>query len=115
MKDIVIRFLLGGVIVSLFAILGDILRPKSFAGLFGAAPSIALATVALTISKNGKAYAAYEARSMMLGAIAFLIYAGLVSWTLRRYQPSALITTIALMPVWFAASLGLWFLVRTVS
>jgi transposase len=31
--------------VSAFAALGDTLRPKSFAGLFGAAPSIALATL----------------------------------------------------------------------
>jgi hypothetical protein len=32
----------GGVIVSIFAILGDFLRPKSFAALFGvAAPSVA--------------------------------------------------------------------------
>jgi hypothetical protein len=46
-KDIVIRFLLDGVIVSLFAVLGDLFRPKSFAGLFGAAPSVALATLAL--------------------------------------------------------------------
>jgi hypothetical protein len=28
--------------VTAFAILGDVLRPKSFAGLFGAAPSVAL-------------------------------------------------------------------------
>jgi len=39
-----VRFLAGGIAVSAFAALGDTLRPKSFAGLFGAAPSIALAT-----------------------------------------------------------------------
>ena len=32
-------------IVSAFAMLGDVLRPKSFACLFGAAPSVALATL----------------------------------------------------------------------
>jgi hypothetical protein len=42
MSDLVIRFLVGGLVVSLFAMLSDALRPKSFAGLFGAAPSIAL-------------------------------------------------------------------------
>ena len=31
--DYVIRFLAGGIVVSLFAVVGDILRPKSFAGL----------------------------------------------------------------------------------
>jgi hypothetical protein len=39
MNEMVIRFFIGGVVVSLFAIIGDNLRPKSFAGLFGAAPS----------------------------------------------------------------------------
>jgi hypothetical protein len=37
----IFRFIVGGVIVSLFAGLGGILKPKSFAGLFGAAPSVA--------------------------------------------------------------------------
>ena len=50
MMDAVVRFVVGGLAVSAFSVLGDILRPKSFAGLFGAAPSIALATLALAIS-----------------------------------------------------------------
>ena len=45
MSQIPIRFLIGGVVVSVFAIVGDVLKPKSFAGLFGAAPSVALATL----------------------------------------------------------------------
>jgi hypothetical protein len=40
-----LRFLAGGIAVSAFATLGDTLRPKSFAGLFGAAPSIALSAI----------------------------------------------------------------------
>jgi hypothetical protein len=43
------RFLLGGLIISAFAVVGDILRPRGFAGLFGAAPSVALATLTLTM------------------------------------------------------------------
>jgi urea transporter len=112
METVLIRFLIGGVVVSLFAALGDVLRPKSFAGLFGAAPSIALATIGLTMHQDGKAYAALECRSMMLGAVAFFIYALLVSWVLRRYKPSALLSSLNLMPAWFAVSLGLWRLVE---
>jgi hypothetical protein len=37
--DLGLRFLLGGVIVSTFALLGDLVKPKSFAGLFSAAPT----------------------------------------------------------------------------
>ncbi len=113
MDNVFIRFLIGGIVVSLFAVLGDILRPKSFAGLFGAAPSIALATIGLTIHHDGKAYAAVECRSMILGAIAFFIYALSVTLVLRRFKPDALIATLALMPIWFAVSMVLWLLVET--
>ena len=60
--DYLIRFLAGGIVVSLFAILGDILRPKSFAGLFGTAPSVALAT--LTLVLDGTPYVSIERRTM---------------------------------------------------
>jgi hypothetical protein len=111
MTDLVIRFLVGGIVVSLFAILGDVLRPKSFAGLFAAAPSVALATVSLTVHKQGRPYAAFEAKTMILGAVAFLLYAALASAVLRRGKLSALAVSIALMPVWFAVSFGLLALV----
>jgi hypothetical protein len=68
LMDLVVRFLLGGTIVSLFALSADVLKPKGFAGLFGAAPSVALATLGLTIATQGKLYAAMEARSMIAGA-----------------------------------------------
>ena len=72
--DYLIRFLAGGIVVSLFAIVGDVLRPKSFAGLFGAAPSVALATLTLAFWKHTGAYVSTEGRSMILGAIALAVY-----------------------------------------
>jgi hypothetical protein len=85
MLQILFRFVVGGFVVSLFAALGNILKPKSFAGLFGAAPSVALATLGLTIATNGRAYAAIEARSMILGAAAFCLYAEICSRLMRRF------------------------------
>jgi hypothetical protein len=38
MTEYLVRFLVGGIVVSAFAMLGDVLKPKSFAGLFGARP-----------------------------------------------------------------------------
>jgi hypothetical protein len=113
MEELVLRFLIGGAVISAFALLGDVLRPKSFAGLFGAAPSIALATVGMTIARHGKEYAATEARSMVLGAIAFCVYAYIVSQALVRYKRSTMTMTLGLMPVWLGVSLGLcWMLLR---
>jgi hypothetical protein len=106
------RFLIGGIIVSIFAVLGEIFRPKSFAGLFGAAPSIALATIGITIARHGKAYAAVEARSMIFGAIAFMLYAASVSWMLIHWKRRALTATVVLMPLWFAASFAFWLVIR---
>jgi hypothetical protein len=107
MIDLLIRFFIGGFVVSLFATLSDVLRPKSFAGLFGAAPSIALATLGLTIHHDGAFYAVIEARSMMLGAAAFFFYALTTSWVLRRFRPPTLVASLALLPIWFGVSIGL--------
>ncbi|HEX3472083.1 MAG TPA: hypothetical protein VHT28_12950 [Silvibacterium sp.] len=109
MKELIVRFLIGGTLVSAFAFVGDVLHPKSFAGLFGAAPSIALATLGLTVITQSMGYAATEARSMIAGSIAFFVYASIVSHVLMRYRTPALATTLTLMLVWFGTAFGLWF------
>jgi hypothetical protein len=63
--DYVIRFFAGSLIVSLLAIMGDVVRPKRFAGLFGAAPSVALVTLTLAFRKHGGLYVSTEGRSMI--------------------------------------------------
>jgi hypothetical protein len=108
--QLLFRFFIGGIVVCAFAAIGDVLKPKSFAGLFGAAPSVALATLYLTISSQGKIYAATETRSMIAGATAFFIYASCASWLLMKRNRSALFATITLMPLWLAVSFGLWFM-----
>jgi hypothetical protein len=86
LEQMLIRFVVGGTVVSFFSVLGDVLKPKSFAGLFGAAPSVALATLALTISTNGVLYARIESRSMIAGGIAFFVYASATSQILYRWR-----------------------------
>jgi hypothetical protein len=110
-KDLILRFVIGGSVVSAFAALGDVLKPKSFAGLFGAAPSIALATLGLTIAANGKMYAAAEARSMIAGALVFFLYAYLCSWLMLRRKLKAMVVTISALGVWLAYSISIWYLV----
>lgn len=108
-NDLLLRTLIGGIVVAAFAQLGDLFKPKRFAGLFGAAPSVALASLALLASKEGNEYAATGARSMMVGAIAFLVYACGVSWLMLRYKPSAMWLTLAMLPAWLGISFGVWF------
>lgn len=101
MKEILLRVLVGGVVVSAFALLGDLVKPKTFAGLFGAAPSVAMATLILTVMKDGKEYASLEARSMMVGAIAFFFYACVVSQLLLRKRLPVLRVTSLSLVIWF--------------
>ena len=108
--EYVIRFLAGGIVVSGFALLGDVLRPKSFAGLFGAAPSVALATLALVLWKEGGAYASIEGRSMMLGGLALAAYSAAVCQLLARFQWSALAATSAAILLWLVAAFALKYL-----
>jgi hypothetical protein len=111
MEDILLRFVVGGAVVCSFAWLGDLLKPKSFAGLFGAAPSVALATLALTASRQGKGYASVEARSMVCGAVAFFVYALFVSRILIRRQLPVLSVTGVSIILWLGCAFGCWYAV----
>ncbi len=108
------RFLIGGVVVSLFAILGDVVRPRSLAGVFGAAPSVALGTLALTVHFEGPGYAAIEARSMVIGAAATLVYAWICARTLWRGRASVLTVTLTGLGIWLAVAATGWLVLQGV-
>jgi hypothetical protein len=110
LSEALVRFMIGGLVVSAFAIIGGVFKPVSFAGLFGAAPSVALATLALAISKSGTDYAGAECRSMMAGAAGLGLYSILVSQLLARFRLSALRATLCAMPLWFVTVFTLWWL-----
>ena len=108
--EIILRFLIGGTIVSLFAVVGGLFKPPTFAGLFGSAPSVALATLSIAFVSHGDAYVATEAQWMMIGAVALVAYSAACAWTVSRPR----------MPVWVAAGcswlmwLGVAFTLRAV-
>jgi len=107
MEEIFVRFIIGGLLVTAFAVLGDMLKPKSFAGLFGAAPSVALATLILTIHSEGRVFAAAEARSMIFGAVAFFVYACAVCRGIMLYKLPASIAASVSILMWLALAFGL--------
>jgi uncharacterized membrane protein (GlpM family) len=107
MTETFIRFIVGGIFVSAFAVLGDVLKPKSFAELFGAAPSVALATLILTIHSRGRDFATAEARSMIFGAIAFFVYACTVCRVIMRFKLPASIVASTSILIWLVVAFGL--------
>ena len=99
--ELILRFILGGTIVSLFAVVGGLFKPPTFAGLFGSAPSVALATLSIAFVKQGRMYVATESRWMTIGAVALMAYSAACAWTVSRPR----------MPVWVAAGSSwlMWF------
>ena len=104
--DLLWRFLLGGAIVSLFAFLGDVVRPKRFAGIFGGAPSVALATLALTAHKSGPLIASLEARSMILSSLGFVLYVCVALRLLATARSPALPVALAGLGIWALVAAG---------
>ena len=107
MTEHFIRFFVGGAVVSAFAMLGDLLRPKSFAGLFGAAPSVALTTLGIAVYQHGANYAAHQTLAMIAGAIALAIYSVIVCHLLVRAKLRAVTATLLSLVVWLIVAFGL--------
>jgi hypothetical protein len=121
MTEYVVRFIVGGIVVSGFAMLGDVLRPKSFAGLFGAAPSVALATLSIAIYHHGAGYAGVQSRAMMAGAVALAVYSVVVCHLLIRARLRALPATleasvlgafVSASAAWLIVSVAAWYVRR---
>lgn len=106
--ELLIRFLVGGLVVVIFSLISDVLRPKTFAGIFGAAPSIALATLGLTFLTTGPAAASVDGRSMMAGALGLVTYGLVTSRLLLHSNGNAIGIVTGSTGAWFLVALGLW-------
>jgi hypothetical protein len=106
--DLLVRFALGGAIVSAFAAVGEVFEPKTFSGLFGAAPSVAIASLSLAFARQGPSYAAVEARSMIAGAVALFAYSGASVLTTRRRSLPVWLGAVAALLAWVAVAAALW-------
>ena len=76
----------GGTLVVVFALLSETLSPKRFAGLFGAAPAVALVGLTLAVLDKG-AHDAHEAAvGMLAGSAGMIAYALAAVPLLRRVR-----------------------------
>jgi len=110
----VLRFVLGGTIVSLFALLGEVFQPKTFAGVFGAAPSVAIASLSIAFARHGREYVADELKTMMIGCVALIIYgAACVLVAEKRELPIWLGAAVSWL-IWIAVAFSGWWLAQSV-
>jgi uncharacterized membrane protein (GlpM family) len=91
MHDVLIllaKGLAGGLLVVAFALLSQGLSPKRFAGLFSAAPAVALAGLAVVLLDKGAHDAHQNAAGMIAGGAGMVAYAAAAVPLLRRMRAS---------------------------
>jgi uncharacterized membrane protein (GlpM family) len=101
---LLIKGLAGGALVVVFALLCEGLSPKRFAGLFSAAPSIAIAGLAILALDKGSHDAHESAIGMLAGSAGMVVYAACAVPTLRRMRASA--AAGATLIIWFVVAAG---------
>jgi Protein of unknown function (DUF3147) len=97
-----IKGLAGGCLVVAFALQSEGLSPKRFAGLFSAAPAVALAGLTVVVVSEGARMAHQNAAGMIAGSAGMIVYAAVVVPLLRRKR-AASAAALALLG-WVAAA-----------
>jgi hypothetical protein len=104
---LVVRFLVGGVAVLLFSAAGECFEPETFGGLFGAAPSVAVATLGIAFVQAGARGAARDARWMLLACVAMFAYTCACIAVCRQRRVAVGLGAFAAWIVWLAVAIAL--------
>ncbi|MBV9207615.1 MAG: DUF3147 family protein [Actinobacteria bacterium] len=104
-----LRGLAGGALVVVFALIGEIVKPKAFAGLFSAAPSVAVASLAITIAADGPLKARQESIGMVVGSVAMVVACIIAVVAIPRIK--SLWGSLAAWIGWGVVDLGLYWAV----
>lgn len=100
-----IKALVGGAAVVAFAAVGQVVRPRGLGGIFAAAPSVAIASLAITAIVSGAGPAAAQATGMVEGAVALFVACLVGIEAVKRF--GALRGALGLVGVWFTVALTL--------
>jgi uncharacterized membrane protein (GlpM family) len=97
-----LKGLAGGTLVVAFALLSAGLSPKRFAGLFSAAPAVAIAGLAIVLLDKMPHDAHQNAVGMIAGSAGMIAYAAAVVPLLRRRRAPA--AAMIALTAWAAAA-----------
>lgn len=104
-KDFIIRFLFGGAVSVLAALIAQLTNGR-IGGIFTAFPAILLASLTIIARVEGKYDAEETARGGIVGAVALVITAIVLSLTLNVLTgPLSLLLSLA---VWLLCAIGLY-------
>jgi hypothetical protein len=82
-----LRMVVGGLLVVAFAVIAELSEPKKLAGLFTAAPAVALGGLLVMLATKGAGDVRRAALGMIAGAIAMVVYCGLAAWGCGAWAP----------------------------
>nr|WP_275404218.1 DUF3147 family protein [Pseudonocardia acidicola] len=99
-----------GLFVAAFAVVASMLSPKRLAGVFAAAPAVALGSLIMTVALLGNAGAVVAARGMAVGGAGFAVSCAAAVPALRRW--GVLRGTAMTIAVWAVVSAVLYRVVR---
>jgi len=99
---LIVKGLAGGSLVVAFSVLSEGLDPKRFAGLFGAAPAVAIAGLAIVLLDKGPHEAHRNTLGMLAGGAGMICYAAAAIPLLRRMRASRV--ALAALAAWFAVA-----------
>ena len=107
--SVLAKTLCGGALVLAFAALSEAVKPKRFAGILGAAPSVAIAGLVVGSLAKGPLGQAPAARTMIAGAVALTVCAAVLVPAVRRWGPGWAST--AACAAWIGVTLAVYPLV----
>ena len=104
-----LRGLAGGMLVVAFALIAEVVDPKAFAGLFAAAPSVAIASLAITVISESATDARQSAIGMVVGGIGMAACCVAAVGAIPRLK--ALWGSVVASAGWAVVALGLYWAV----
>jgi len=104
-----VRGLAGGTFVVVFALVGEVVKPKAFSGLLSAAPSVALASLSVTLAFEDVARARRDCVGMVVGGVGMSVCCVLAAVAIPRVHAAwgSLVAWVG----WGAVALGLYWAV----
>ena len=106
---IAVRVVAAGLLVCAFALVGELVKPKRFAGIFSAAPSVALASLVVLLISEGVGHVRVELEGMIVGAVAFVGCTAVGAFVIRRV--GALKASLIEVGTWAVVAGGVYLVV----
>ena len=101
---LLVKALVGGLGVVAFTVVARVVRPERLAGLFCAAPSVAVGSLAVVVLVSGQRDGVLAAQGMIVGAAALVAACLVGALVARPADGSALRISAATSVAWLAAA-----------